>query len=327
MDDKHGKPLKSLKALVLAAGFGSRLRPLTDEIPKPLATVCGVPLFDCAVRLCVKAGVYDVAVNTHHLSDMMTKYALTHGKALGAKSIYMSHEPIILGTGGALVALAKWWGESPLLVYNGDIMADLDLRELARVHSQGNSLVTMAVHDNPPTDGGRSVWVGPDGLVKFIAKANDLPPKCDRKNLSQHGFACAYVAEPGLRAFLPEKPQFFDLILAFNAALEAGHQITAFRHTGFWADIGNPKSLWETNLLVHQMSEKERTKILGEPITQAFPAMSNDVDLDRDSVVHVSSRVGKGATIKNSVLLAGAEVFEAETLVNVIRGYGLNSSF
>ncbi len=327
MDNADGKPLKSLKALVLAAGYGSRLRPLTEYLPKPLATVCGVTLFDSAVRLCLSAGADDIAVNTHHLADVMEKYALAHGLRLGARTVYVSHEPTILGTGGALVALEKWWGDSPLLVYNGDILADLDLPALAASHANGHSLVTMSVHDHPPTDGGRSVWVTPDGDVKYIAKASDLPAEYDRKTLSQHGFACAYVAGSGLRQYLPKTPEYFDLILAFNAALKAGHKITALRHTGFWADIGNPRSLWETNLLVHKMPEKVRSKILGAPAVQGSQAASGDFTVDRESVISPTAQVGKHAVIKNSVLLAGAEVLESEILTNIIRGFDLDTGF
>jgi NDP-sugar pyrophosphorylase family protein len=122
-------------------------------------------------------------------------------------------------------------------------------------------------------------------------------------------------------------PEFFDLILAFNAALKAGHKITALRHTGFWADIGNPRSLWETNLLVHKMPEKVRSKILGAPAVQGSQAASGDFTVDRESVISPTAQVGKHAVIKNSVLLAGAEVLESEILTNIIRGFDLDTGF
>jgi mannose-1-phosphate guanylyltransferase len=326
MHKEDGKPLEQLKALVLAAGFGTRLRPLTTTVPKPLATVCGVTLFDAAVRLCISAGALDVAVNTHHLPEVMANYALKNGPALGAQSVYISHEKTILGTGGALVAIEKWWGEASLLVYNGDILADLDLAGLAKAHAKGQNLVTLAVHDSPPTDGGRSVWVDGQGHVKCIATVADLPPGLDQKKLSQHGFACAYVASPRLRDFLPKAPEFYDLILAFNNALAAGQIIEACRHSGFWADIGNPKSLWETNLQVQKMNPQSRTKILGGPVIEAFNKNS-DFSLDEASVVSPTAQIGRRAIIKNSVLLSGAVVADAETLNHVIRGLGLDCKF
>ena len=83
------KEIRELKCLVLSAGLGTRLRPLTDSVPKPLASIVNVTLFDAAVRLCVHAGAKDLAVNTHHLSDIMSQYALTHHRDLGHLSHYL----------------------------------------------------------------------------------------------------------------------------------------------------------------------------------------------------------------------------------------------
>ena len=326
MGEKDGKPPEQLKALVLAAGFGSRLRPLTDFGPKPLATVCGVTLFDAAVRLCVSAGALDLAVNTHHLPEIMANYALKNGPDLGAQSIYISHEKTILGTGGALVAIEKWWEEASLLVYNGDILADLDLKGLADAHTKSQNLVTLAVHGSPPTDGGRSVWVDIKGQVKWIATAADLPAGLNPETLTPRGFAGAYVASPRLRDFLPRVPEFYDLILAFNRALAAGQILEACLHTGFWADIGNPRALWETNLQIQKLSPEQRTKMLGRAVTDAITHV-REFTVDRESVVSPSAQIGKLAVIKNSVLLSGAVVQESETLNHVIRGLGLDCEF
>jgi mannose-1-phosphate guanylyltransferase len=322
-----GKPLKSM---VLAAGLGTRLRPLTHEIPKPLATVCDVPLFDAAVRLCVKSGAVDLAVNTHHLNDVMSKYAQETFANLGARSLFISHETTILGTGGALSAIKDWWGEALLLVYNGDILSGIPLDELVARHRSDSSLVSLAVHSSPPTDGGRSVWVGPDGLVQCIAKASDLPPTVDKQTLTECGFACAYVASPELREFLPNAPEVFDVILAFNAALKAGHTIRAVPYNGFWADIGQPRSLWEANLAVWRMSPAERLHLLGVASGMGHDTRKDSLHrsaADGSSVISASARVGKGAKVIDSVLLAGAVVQDFEVFERGIRGYGLDQVF
>ena len=323
MVDKHGK---ALKCLVLSAGLGTRLRPLTDSIPKPLATVLGVPLLNCAVRRCVLAGSKDLAINTHHLADQVSNYIGKHFKELGAETLYVSHEiPDILGTGGALGAISDWWGESPLLVYNGDILSDLPLDDLVTKHLGSGMLVTLAVRDTPPKDGGRSVWIDESGCVKIIAKKDDLPKGLS--NCREAGFACAYIAEPSLRAFLPKTPGFFDVILAFNSALAAGHEIRALEYRGFWADIGTPRSLWETNLLVGAMSRDEQIRLLGETPPKGIAARDKSIIIDSKSIVSVSASIGNAAKIENSVLLDGAVVDPSEMLKNAIRGLGLDLVF
>ena len=323
MGDKHGKALKSL---VLAAGLGTRLRPLTNTIPKPLATVLNVPLINAAVRRCVLAGSNDLAVNTHHLATIMEDYVGKHFLGLGAKTLFLSHEsPDILGTGGALAAVSNWWGESPLLVYNGDILSDLPLNDLVTRHQQSRRLVTMAIRKTPPEDGGRSVWINESGYVENIAKKADLP--LAQANLREAGFACAYVAEPGLREFLPKEPVLYDVILAFNNAIKAGHKIAAVEYQGFWADIGTPRSLWETNLLVAAMPERQKKLLLGETPLSRVSIHDPSIVIDNNSVVSPGAKIGAAARIENSVLLDGAVVHASEVLKNTIRGWGLDLSF
>ena len=323
------KENRELKCLVLSAGLGTRLRPLTDSVPKPLASVVNVTLFDAAVRLCVNAGAKDLAVNTHHLSDIMARYALTHHLSLGARSLHISKEdPDILGTGGALSALADWWDNEDLLVYNGDILSDLPLDRLVAIHRHSENLVTMALRATPPPDGGRSVWFdASSGLTKQISKKADLPASIRSQSLQEVGFACAYIASPRFRDFLPKPAVFFDLIEALNAAITAGEKVAGGIYGGFWADVGNPKSLWETNLKVASISPAARLNLLGSDRRLGHGKISPTAIIDAASVVGFGVSVGAGAKIERSVLLEGAQVDPGEILQDCIRGQGLNHNF
>ncbi len=327
MATKHGKDLKSL---LLTAGFGTRLKPLTDVLPKPLVPVYNVPLFDAAIYRCVEAGAKDLGINTHHLDQVMASHANRVYRKIGASSLFISKEiPEILGTGGALAQVSDWWDDSSLLVYNGDILSDLRLLDLVTRHRSSAALVTMAVHAAPPSAGARSVWVGPDGMIKAICRSQDLPLTIPRQGnpLRECGFACAYVAEPELKAFLPHPPKFHDVILSFNDAILAGHQIQAIAYEGVWADVGTPKSLWETNLLVAKMSPDKRSKLLGQENPIRLLSSTSDATIDDISIVGPRVTIGFGAQVSNSVLLDGAIVGRGEVLKNTIRGLGLDESF
>ncbi len=332
MTKQLGKPLKSL---ILAAGYGTRLKPLTDVIPKPLTTVCGVPLLDAALARAKLAGATAFAVNSHHLHELILNRLKECGVGITGTEVFVSHEGReILGTGGALVALEDWWDDSPLLVYNGDILSDMALDQLSAAHHASKAIVTMAVRPAAPKDGGRSVWVDQNWEVRAICLKKDLPDAlqlaAENPNgigtnhlgqLREFGFACAYVTEPGLRAFLPKAAQFFDVISAFQAAIAQGQKLLAVSFDGFWADVGNPKSLWKANLDVAQMPPEARTRILGAGFSDKVLGYGPCNVVSREAEIHPK------ATMTNCVLLGSATVGASESLVNHIRGWGLDQSF
>jgi len=315
------------KCLILCAGLGSRLRPLTLSTPKPMATICDVPLFDAALASCLRAGFRHVAINTHHLSDIMAGHATSYAKEAGLNDIYISKEmPEILGTGGALHQLSDWWGQDDLLVYNGDILSEISLEQLWITHQASSNLVTLVYRAAPPADGGRSLWLDPTQRVMAIAKKDDLPANLPKEGLREAGFACAYVVSPHFRKFLPKQGGFFDLIDGFNQAIAAGETISGMPFSGYWADIGNPRALWESNLLVASMSAASRHTLLGRAAEGKMSPFVN-FTVDSRSVIAPSVNPGPGCVIENSVLLRGAVVDPGERLSGVLRGLGLNETF
>src|SRR5215472_774208 len=134
-----------MKALVLAAGYGERLRPITDTIPKPLVEIGGRPLIHYPLLLLRHTGIRDVAVNVHHLADKI-EAVLGDGRSLGLAITY-SPEPVLLGTGGSLVALRDYFGGEPFLILNGDTILDLDLPAMIAMHRERGALVTMALRE------------------------------------------------------------------------------------------------------------------------------------------------------------------------------------
>lgn len=321
---EDGKPLK---ALILCAGYGSRLKPLTDVVPKPLVTVFNVPLVDAAIHRCVQAGAKNIAINTHHLADKMAGHVQSRFAALGAESLFISEEsPEILGTGGALSALRNWWNDSSLLVYNGDILSNMRLDFLVARHRTSEAFVTMAVTKKPPGNGGRSVWVDKEGVIKAIAKPTDLSKDLDPQQLKECGFACAYIAEPGLFSYLPHPPKFHDIIESFQAAIKNGKKFLAFHHDGFWADVGTHESLWETNLQVAGLQTSELLDLFGSIQTERLPKKAKNATVDDLSVVSPNSHIGSGANISLSVVLAGGEVSAGESVVNSLKATGFSKN-
>jgi mannose-1-phosphate guanylyltransferase len=132
-----------MRALVLAAGVGERLRPLTDEIPKPLLEVGGRPLIHYPLMMLRRGGITEIAINVHHLAARLES-ALGNGASLGIK-ITWSPEPVLLGTGGPLVALRDFLGAGTFVVANSDTILDLDLAAALAAHHARGALATIVV--------------------------------------------------------------------------------------------------------------------------------------------------------------------------------------
>src|SRR5579864_5340197 len=132
-----------MKALVLAAGLGERVRPLTEKIPKPMLEVGGRPLIHYPLAMLRLAGVTQVAINVHHLAGEIQR-GLRDGKSLGIDITY-SPEPTLMGTGGPLNALRGYFGDETFVLANSDTILDLDLAAMIAFHRDRGALVTVGL--------------------------------------------------------------------------------------------------------------------------------------------------------------------------------------
>lgn len=142
-----------MKAFLLAAGIGSRLRPITDAIPKCLVPIDGRPMLDIWLDAFDQAGVDEVLINLHHLPDLVRRHAQEH---VGGPAIRLVFEPELLGSAGTLLANREWVQDEELfLACNSDNLTDFDLRSLLEAHRVGGEVATLAVfHSENPSAGG-----------------------------------------------------------------------------------------------------------------------------------------------------------------------------
>ncbi|RZA14952.1 MAG: nucleotidyltransferase family protein, partial [Proteobacteria bacterium] len=150
-----------MKALLLAAGYGTRLKPLTDHIPKPLTLFMGRPILDIVYDQVTSAGVEQVAVNTHHLASVIAEHTLT--LSLSKQPIHISHEKEILGTGGSINPLRDWLDHDDLLIFNGDIVSSVNLNALIAAYRASKAQAAMVLI--PHKTGTTPVFVKMDRVV------------------------------------------------------------------------------------------------------------------------------------------------------------------
>ncbi|MBK8166701.1 MAG: phosphotransferase [bacterium] len=223
---EHGP---SLPGMVLAAGYGQRLAPLTDLVPKPLLPVGGRALLDLAVANLDRAGIGPVVVNTHHLAGQVAAHVQARPDA---GRFTLSHETSILGTGGALDGARSFLAQAPdFLLHNGDVLTDADLSALLAAHRASGCMATLMLVDCPAVN---TVDVGGDGRVLRLAGRPRGGPEAERR-LTYAGVA---AFSRRLLADVPAGPSSLVDVLATVIAREPG-AVRAWVPAGArWDDVG-----------------------------------------------------------------------------------------
>jgi len=220
-----------MKAMVLAAGVGSRLRPLTDSTPKALVEVGGVPMLEHVLRRLEAAGVTDVIVNAHHHAGQIVDFLAARRGA--ARAVVSREDDLLLDTGGGLKKAAAFFDDGrPFLLHNADVISDLDLRALHESHLSSGALVTLAVQDRPTS----RALLFRDG--RLIGRAQGQAPAGTRAL----GYSCVLAASPALFSVMTESG-VFSLTEACLRLARSGADIRGFEWRGYWTDIGDARKL------------------------------------------------------------------------------------
>jgi NDP-sugar pyrophosphorylase family protein len=221
-----------MKAMVLAAGLGTRLRPVTETLPKPLLPVAGRPILEWNLLLLKRHGITEVIINLHHLGEQIVS-ALGDGARLGLRLAY-SHEPTLQGTGGGIKQAAPFLQDGPFLVLNGDTLSDCDLTALIAAHRASGALATLALRDDPDAATWGPVTLDAHGRILQI-KGN--PPLAEpRAALPACMFAGIHVMEQTVLSAMPSGPG--SIIDVYGSLLRQGRPLHGYRMSGYWSDIG-----------------------------------------------------------------------------------------
>lgn len=218
--------------MILAAGLGTRLRPLTYTIPKPLLPVGGVPLIVWNLLLLRRHGFRQVVINLHHLGPMIEQ-ALGTGSKFGMRIIY-SHEPVILGTGGGIKQAEAHFSGGPVLILNGDTLVELDLEALCDFHRASHAAATLVLRE----DSNAVSW----GLVEVEEKERKIlritgKGRADSVPTMSRMFAGIHILHPRLLRQVP-KGVASSIIDPYVKAIERGEPVLGYDLQGYWSDIG-----------------------------------------------------------------------------------------
>ena len=181
-----------MKAFLLAAGIGSRLRPMTDTTPKCMLPVGGRPMLDIWLDEFARAGIDEVLVNLHHLADIVSQYLATR---TGSPRVLTSYEPILLGSAGTLLANRDWVADDEFfLACNADNLTDFNTAELIKAHQEHGSVATLAAFHSPNPSAGGVLETDASGIVVGFAEKPQHPVS-DLVNAGMYAFSPCVLDE------------------------------------------------------------------------------------------------------------------------------------
>jgi NDP-sugar pyrophosphorylase family protein len=235
-----------MKAMILAAGLGTRLRPLTDDRPKALVEVGGRTMLEITLARLRDFGIRDVIVNAHHFTDMVVEY-LKENDNFGMR-IEVSREDVLLDTGGGLKKAAWFFledsnlGDEPFILHNVDVVSTIDLRRMAQFHAERQALVTLAVQDRETSRyllfdehlqlcGRRA---GRDGNAELVRAAHQTQAVA---------FSGIHAISPRFLRMMTEEGAF-SIISTYLRLAAQGERVLAFRADEYyWRDLGKRENV------------------------------------------------------------------------------------
>ncbi|MCG3173647.1 MAG: Bifunctional protein GlmU [Myxococcota bacterium] len=221
------------RAMVLAAGLGTRLRPITHRIPKPLLPFFGRPLIAWTLRWLARSGVREVVINTHHLGDQLRR-TLGDGAAFGLGAVWSDEQPEILGTGGGVRKALEHFRNEPFFIINSDTLIDLDLHLLEQCLLQG-AAAAMAVRSDPDASRFGAVSIRGKRVLRIRGEGISGGDAAEETM-----FTGIHAVTPDFIRRLPEQGPSCIIRQAYIPALRDNETIAALKHDGYWADLGSP---------------------------------------------------------------------------------------
>jgi mannose-1-phosphate guanylyltransferase len=324
-----------MKAMALAAGKGTRLFPLTGEIPKPMAPVVNTPIIEHIFDLLAGHGIEEVHVNVHYLADALLE-AYGEESRVNGMTVYLEREDELLGTAGGVKRLADRFDDT-FVVVSGDALTDVNIEELVDFHRERGALATIAMRWVYDTSEFGVVEVDEDGNIRGFQEKPS--PEKAISTLANTGI---YVLEPRALAYIPEGT-FFDFANdVFPQLLENEERFVGYQEDFYWSDIGTLEAYRQAQYDV--LSGKVGVKIPGEKRREGLwvgedAQIHSSAHIEGHVLVGKDAVIGRGvnllgdvtvgsdcwirpnATIKRSILLPGASVGDGAYLEDCIVGH------
>lgn len=246
-----------MDGMILAAGLGTRLRPLTDEIPKALVTVGGTPMLERIAHRLIEAGVDRLVINIHHHADRIRAF-VDERDGFGVDTRLVLEPDAPLETGGGLLNARDHFRDGPFFLHNVDVICDLDLRDMLAAHVRDDPLATLAVSDR---DSRSVLRFDDDGLQARVDREAETveAERGPRGPSRDRAFAGIHVVAPRIFDLMAERGAF-SIIAPYLRLAGAGHRILPYDiGSALWLEVGDPERLERARRLMRRTNgEGER---------------------------------------------------------------------
>ena len=297
-----------MNAFILAAGFGSRLQPITSFTPKPLIPVLNLPSICYTLALLKETGINTVICNVHYHAERIRRF-FSENNNFGM-TIHISEETSILGTGGGLKRCESMLGNENFLLINSDIIVNADLTSLIEHHRHSGHSGTLMLFETP-----EAKTIGDIGI--HGGKVLDFRNMLHTDLRSEYIYAGAAVLNPSIFRYL--STGFSSIVDTGFTGLVTHESLGYFRHEGFWQDIGTPQSFWQANIVnrehIQRLGKRTNRQIGLAPHMLSPHAVIADDTTVHTSVIGRDCRIEKGASIRHSVVLPGT-IIEKGTVMD-----------
>lgn len=325
-----------MKALFLAGGRGTRLKPLTDHLPKPMVPIMGRPLLERSISELERCGTNEIVLSTCYREDRIKKH-FTGNDGLKAKINYVS-EDIPLGTGGAIKNCQKYFDDT-FLIFNSDILMNIDCNDMVKYHREKHADVTIAATYVPnPSSYGVIEYDSNGYAVTFTEKPK---PGEERSNYINAG---VYVFNPDVLELIPSGRVVSVEKEIFPKILEKGLKIAVYRKDSYWLDIGTPEKYMKAHRDIFdghcQIAENdftkndiygfsnvkmhETTKVIGPVWFGKNVRLGANVTVGPNAVIGSGFQTGRGCNIRDSIVWDDVSIGSGVNIVNSIVTSGCN---
>ncbi len=312
-----------MRAMILAAGLGTRLLPHTRHLPKPLFPVIGVTLLDRAIETVMQGNPTRIVVNVHHLADRIEEHLTTHDYGV---EVVTSREPEILGTAGGIGAARKWLMDDETVVFNADTLFAPDIPTLIEAHREKGAVATLVVRENPAPDRYGSLRLGDDRRITGYLSATSPDGDETHREVMFTGLS---IISPALFDLLPDGTPGDISRDVYAPMVERGGPLYGFRSEAKWRDLGTVEeyrsavmeALADADLTPATVWAELRRIRLTPPVYIAPGAtVEEKAELGPHVAVHVDAFVGAGARVAESVVLPGGRVEPGDEITGAVVG-------
>jgi len=324
-----------MKAMMMAAGAGTRLRPLTYTTPKPMAPVANKPVMEHALENAARHGLRDVVVNLHHAPEPIERY-FGDGHRWGIRLRY-SKEKKLMGTAGGVKKLESFFGDGTFVVLSGDGLSEIDITAALDFHRKRKSFATMVLKRVHSKFEYGVTMTGPNGRIKkFIEKPSWSDVFTDTVNTG------VYIFEPGIFTFIPAGVSYDFGSQVWPALLKAGKPIFGFLTDDYWCDVGNlseyrrsqrdalsgdmrhvniPGEEIRTGVWVGKDAKiSSKARLVAPCVVGEGAVVQAGAQVGPGSVVGPHARVGEGSALVESVVWEKADIGRRARLIDCIVG-------